>query len=177
MTFVHSLIVWPKRADWCGAAWWWQLTFLPDRSYRAMWKVKFLLGWPHPSPTGVRSQAEGRFTARWDARCCPMFISLLRNFKEWPRHEKSRAIAMASFAHSDLDFRFAGYLLESRHLRDAQLFQTFPESIPASLCSLSSVLGGLLPFKRALTVLPLFWLKQGSCSDNPREFPFWTPSL
>ena len=28
-----------------------------------MWKVKFLLGWPHPSPTGVRSQAEGRFTA------------------------------------------------------------------------------------------------------------------
>ena len=39
-----------------------ELTFLLDRSYRTMWKVKFLLGWPHPSPTGVRSQAEGRFT-------------------------------------------------------------------------------------------------------------------
>ena len=27
-----------------------------------MWKVKFLLGWAHHSTTGVRSQAEGRFT-------------------------------------------------------------------------------------------------------------------
>ena len=48
-------------------------------------------------------------------------------------------------------------------MRDAQLFQTFPESIPASLCSLSSVLGGLLPFKCVLTVLAP---KQGSCSGR-----------
>ena len=27
-----------------------------------MWKVKFLLDWAHHSTTGVRSQAEGRFT-------------------------------------------------------------------------------------------------------------------
>ena len=39
-----------------------ELTFLLDRSYRTTWKVKFFLGCPHPSPTGVRSQAEGRFT-------------------------------------------------------------------------------------------------------------------
>ena len=61
---------------------------------------------------------------------------------------------------------FAGYLLETRHSRRAQLFQIFLQSVPASLCSLSSVLGGLLPFQRVLTVLA----SQGSYSENPSSF-------
>ena len=56
--------------------------------------------------------------------------------------------------------------LESRHSRDAQLFQIFLESVSASLCSLSSVLGGLLPFQCVLTV----WLPAGFLFRKPLNF-------
>ena len=40
-----------------------ELTPPAGQKLRTMWKVKFLLGWAHDSTTGVRSQAEGRFTS------------------------------------------------------------------------------------------------------------------
>ena len=105
------------------------------------------------------------------APCSSLCCELSRNDHAMRSHERSQWGELRSLR---LRLSFCRYLLESRHLRDAQLFQIFPESIPASLCSLLSVLGGLLPFKCVLTVLAP---KQGSCSENPQEFPYWTPSL
>ena len=54
-----------------------ELTPLAGQKLRIMWKVKFLLGWAHHSTTGVRSQAEGRFTM-------PVPFSGLSAIEKWP---------------------------------------------------------------------------------------------
>ena len=94
-----------------------------------------------------------------------MFISLLQTFKEWPRHEKSRAIAMGRVSLTRT-FVLQGICLKAAICVTLRFF-IFSRASPR-LCVVCHL---FLEDSYPSSACWQFWLpKQGSCSENPSGF-------